>query len=521
MTELEAVLASDIFAKAPSQARLLRYICEKYFEGCAAESKEYNIGVEAMGKRPDFDPSMNSVVRVEVHRLRQKLKKYYETDGADHSIVITLPIGRYVPQFIKREPVIAQASVGGTISGNTKGKDARSAELSAGALLQKHSQAKAISRRSLIRPRMFLGIVVGALCLLAAVLIFLKGDWPTPATIIANSKPAGEELISTTAATTQSSVRIIAGYSRNAYVDHSGKVWEGDRYFTGGTTETTPGRFIFRTLDPTLYQSYRAGDFSYNIPLKSGTYELRLYFAELFFGPDSYSGGGEASRIFSVELNGKPLLHDLDVICGAHGDNTAYVRDFKDVSPEPDGYLHCQFVSLRDDPMLSALEVLPGIPGKIHPIRIIAQDSPYTDQEGRIWSADSYFRGGQLAHHKALSTGTEDPDLYSSQRFGDFSYSLPVAPGKYQVTLRFSETYFGPDNPGGGGTGSRIFDVFANNRPILHNFDIYKEAGGENRALDDTFTGLEPNAQGQIVLDFVPSVNYACVSALEVVSQPK
>jgi hypothetical protein len=53
----------------------------------------------------------------------------------------------------------------------------------------------------------------------------------------------------------------------------------------------------------------------------------------------------------------------------------------------------------------------------------------------------------------------------------------------------------------------------------LKNFDIAKEAGGLNRSLDRTFHGLEPNAQGKLVLSFVPVVNYACINALEIIPE--
>ena len=51
---------------------------------------------------------------------------------------------------------------------------------------------------------------------------------------------------------------------------------------------------------------------------------------------------------------------------------------------------------------------------------------------------------------------------------------------------------------------------------LLKNFDIYKEAGGSDLALDRTFTGLQPNAQDKFVISFVPVRNYACVNAIEV-----
>ena len=532
MSELRAVLSSDVFAKSPNLARLLSYICNKYFEGCSSDSKEYNIGVEAMGKHSDFDPTMNSVVRVEVHRLRQKLKKYYETQGSQHTLEITLPVGHYVPQFIRRVPVTPQVPEGDAISTLSDGGSSKPpvgvieklapwTKQPVEVLPDRLSRSAAPPRKRITRPGVLLALVIGAVTLIVGALMLMKPETPASATFVANSASSVEKMFPATETNAQQSVRIIAGYSKNEYVDHSGKVWEGDRYFTGGTVASDPERFIFRTLDPTLYQSYRSGNFSYDIPLEPGNYELRLRFAELFFGPESYRGGGESNRIFSIDLNGKRLVQDLDVICDAGGSNIAYGRDFKDVSPAPDGYLHLKFVPYRDEPMLSALEILPSTPGKTQPIRIIARDNPYTDHEGRTWSADCCFLGGQLAHHKSVSTGTPDPSLYSSQRFGNFSYSLPVAPGRYQLTLRFSETYFGPDSPGGGGAGSRIFDVFANGRRILNNFDIFKEAGGGNRALDKTFWGIKPNVQGQIVLNFVPVVNYACVSGIEVTEGPK
>ena len=52
--ELAAVIASGIFAKAPSLALLLEYVCAKYFEGQANQIKEYNIAVEALGRPPSF-----------------------------------------------------------------------------------------------------------------------------------------------------------------------------------------------------------------------------------------------------------------------------------------------------------------------------------------------------------------------------------------------------------------------------------------------------------------------------------
>src|SRR5258708_6251227 len=98
--EVAAVLASGIFNRAPNLAHVLTYVCAKYFEGAAADIKEYNIAIEALGRPPEFDQKRDSIVRVEAHRLRKRLKEYYEREGAAHEIHIEIPSGQYTPHFV-------------------------------------------------------------------------------------------------------------------------------------------------------------------------------------------------------------------------------------------------------------------------------------------------------------------------------------------------------------------------------------------------------------------------------------
>jgi hypothetical protein len=232
--------------------------------------------------------------------------------------------------------------------------------------------------------------------------------------------------------------------------------------------------------------------------------------------------------MFNVLLNGQPLLKLFDIIKDAGGNNIGDERVFKNVAPATDGHLRLNFRRLLDSPLLNALAILPAPPGKINPIRILAQNNSYTDRAGNIWSPDRYYRGGQLGLHLARTpfSGTLDPGLYSSERFGNFSYAIPVPPGKFKVTLRFAETYWGiqnaspnlPDQNGSpvGGVGSRVFDVYCNGTALLRNFDISKEAGGSLVARDKTFHDLEPDAQGKLNLSFVPIRDYACMNGIEV-----
>src|SRR5215475_11781098 len=100
--ELEAILASHTFAKSHRLQDLLRYTVERIKSGRADTLKEYLLAVEVFGRKPSFDPRFDSIVRVQAARLRQKLEKYYATEGIGDAILITIPKGAYVPTVQRR-----------------------------------------------------------------------------------------------------------------------------------------------------------------------------------------------------------------------------------------------------------------------------------------------------------------------------------------------------------------------------------------------------------------------------------
>jgi len=321
-------------------------------------------------------------------------------------------------------------------------------------------------------------------------------------------------------------IHILSGSNRK-YVDHAGKLWNPDSYFSGGTALSSAARHIWRTQDPIIYRNSRQGDFSYNIPLKPGTYELRLHFAETFYGPEDLGGGGEGSRMMTVTANGLPLLHDLDVLADAGGARTAEVKAFHDVSPASDGQLHLSFSSGNiGSAMLSAIEILPGVRGRIRPVRIVARDVPYYSNDSRWWSPDVYFKGGQISSSQEPADGTDDPEFYETERWGHFSYAIPVAPGNYTVTLHFVEHHAAdtfdrvalPSAQAEPTSEDHVFNVFCNGKTVIDGLDIVKQVG-ENRPLVRKIKGLEPNAQGKLLLEFVPVTRYATVTAIEVVPE--
>jgi serine/threonine-protein kinase len=96
---LAHVLSSRSFARAEQLRRLLAYIVETAVAGRESTLKETVIGVDVFDLPPDFDPKSDPIVRIEMRRLRNRLRQYYESEGASDPYVINLEPGSYVPRF--------------------------------------------------------------------------------------------------------------------------------------------------------------------------------------------------------------------------------------------------------------------------------------------------------------------------------------------------------------------------------------------------------------------------------------
>ena len=109
--ELQRILASPAFRRAPRHSRFLTYVVHKKLAGSADCVKEYLVGLEVFDRPVDYDPGAEPVVRVEAGRLRLRLADYYKTLGKHDEVRIHLPIGTYVPVFSRNrvEPPMAAA----------------------------------------------------------------------------------------------------------------------------------------------------------------------------------------------------------------------------------------------------------------------------------------------------------------------------------------------------------------------------------------------------------------------------
>ena len=107
--QLERVLSSTGFRKCVQLSRFLRFAVDQALADPSSAPKETWIAVEIFGRRPDYDPACDPVVRVEARRLRGKLAQYYACEGRTDPIRIDLPKGGYLPVFERVRPETEEA----------------------------------------------------------------------------------------------------------------------------------------------------------------------------------------------------------------------------------------------------------------------------------------------------------------------------------------------------------------------------------------------------------------------------
>jgi tetratricopeptide (TPR) repeat protein len=96
---LANVVSSPQFAGSPRLVSFLTFVVETALAGQGDQIKESLIAIEVYGRRPDYNPQIDSTVRVEASRLRARLREYYHQNGHREPVEIELPKGKYVPVF--------------------------------------------------------------------------------------------------------------------------------------------------------------------------------------------------------------------------------------------------------------------------------------------------------------------------------------------------------------------------------------------------------------------------------------
>jgi poly(hydroxyalkanoate) depolymerase family esterase len=130
----------------------------------------------------------------------------------------------------------------------------------------------------------------------------------------------------------------------------------------------------------------------------------------------------------------------------------------------------------------------------------------YTSSDGTEYEADRGYAGGSAYDNGASVTGTSDPTLYSTERYGDSAYSIPVPNGDFLVSLYFAENYHTS-------AGSRVFNVLLEGTEIISNLDIYGEAGANTAYVTENSVTV---SDGEINIEFATVTENALINAIKI-----
>jgi hypothetical protein len=99
LLEVDRLVNSHTLHGSESLCRLLRYLADHAIRHPGVALKEYQIATEVFGRPTEFDPQLDSLVRVQAGRLRSKIAEYYASEGAEDPILVELPKGTYALTF--------------------------------------------------------------------------------------------------------------------------------------------------------------------------------------------------------------------------------------------------------------------------------------------------------------------------------------------------------------------------------------------------------------------------------------
>lgn len=152
-------------------------------------------------------------------------------------------------------------------------------------------------------------------------------------------------------------------------------------------------------------------------------------------------------------------------------------------------------------------------------VRINVGGPQYVDALGQTWLADMHNVGGTVyLDEETVVTGTNDPELFHSERYGmnDFGFRIPLDPGQYDVRIHLAETYWGVvKNIGQDQAGKRVFSVFLEGEQVLADYDIWDDVG-PGIAVTQTFQDITVD-DGMLDLTVDVTANNAKFNAIEVV----
>lgn len=290
-------------------------------------------------------------------------------------------------------------------------------------------------------------------------------------------------------------------------------------YKTNYFTSYSPN-FNYTVDGESLFQTERYGrDMSIRIPVENGTYQVKTYHNELWFGSFGPTAG-VGKRVFDISIEGDLKKDNFDIY--AEKSNSPTILTFNNIEVK-DGWLDLDLSASADNVTISGLYIGKAT-GSIDPESIKSLQEPIflnagtfdeTTYNGQRFIGDrntDYANTSKVNFNFSVS-GSE---MFLTERYShNLDYSIPVKNGTYTVITYHNELWFGSYGPSAA-SGNRVFDIAIEGKTVKSGFDIYKESGNKPTTL--TFNSIKVG-DGILDISMIASTNNATVAGIAVIPE--
>src|SRR5690554_1181497 len=322
------------------------------------------------------------------------------------------------------------------------------------------------------------------------------------------------------------SLYLNAGTAENLTVD--GKVFKGDKNFKD-YFNTSYENSNKAASSVAIYQTERnAPTLKYAIPVPNGTYTVKTYHNELWWGRDGHAGGA-GRRVFDIVLEGKLVKDNFDLYQASGNKQT--ILSFNNIEVK-DGKLNLDLLASKDRASISAIvitgttkEAVPALP-EAPKAPSVPESSGYSlylntgsgdnlSFAGKLFKGDKnykdYFDTSNENNNKAASSEA----LYQTERNAStLKYTIPVPNGTYTVKTYHNELWWGKQG-GSAQKGRRVFDISIEGLLVKDDFDIF--VANKNQQTELIFENVVVK-DGKLNLDMVASKDRASISAIAIIA---
>ncbi|MFC4873133.1 malectin domain-containing carbohydrate-binding protein [Negadavirga shengliensis] len=265
-----------------------------------------------------------------------------------------------------------------------------------------------------------------------------------------------------------------------------------------------------------LFQSGRfAADLKYGIPVPNGTYTVKTYHNETYFGKNGPAARA-GQRVFNISMEGNLVKKDFDMFL--ENDNKETILVFKNIEVR-DGSLNIDMIASANNAIISGIAIerqsSDGTAASSGLFLNTGSNREVSFQNITFENTPKYYLLTENANTSNNPSASNEVLFQSGKFASNLRYHIPVPNGTYTVKTYHNETYFGKTGPTAR-AGQRVFDILIEGKVVRKNLDMYVENGNKETVL--IFENIEIN-DGVVNIDMVASANNAVISGIAIIDE--